>query len=213
MRIIGLTGKARAGKDTAAGIILKWCEEQGLTAERLAFADPLKLSAAAALGFDTTPRPDVLEDAVAFCNTLKEEDATITVTTYGGLSHPKVQTISGRAFLQLYGTEAHRGVFGSNFWVEVMERKLAEMAGAVDVAIVTDVRFPNEATMVNRHGGEVGEVTRADNSTLKDDLEAHSSEVGLPEGAVEFQIANDGTIEDLWLLVRSVCDSNLKGAA
>ena len=211
MKIIGLTGKARAGKDTAAGFILQWCEDQGLSAERLAFADPLKLSAAAALGFDIAPRPGLMAEAVAFCDALKVEGATITY------DYPAEQgggQITGREFLQLYGTEAHRDVFGSEFWVEVTEKKLAERAGALDVVVLTDCRFPNEAAMVNQRGGEVWEIDRPNNDSLKDGLEAHSSETGLPDGAIEFCIANVGDRDDLRAMVRSVCEANIdrKGA-
>jgi hypothetical protein len=213
MKIIGLTGKARAGKDTAAGFILEWCEERGLNAERLAFADPLKVSAARALGFNGTTA-----DCVAFCNDLKRPG--IELHLHGpngsdlGPSRINQKLITGREFLQLYGTEAHRDVFGQDFWVEVTERKLAERAGTdLDVVVLTDCRFPNEATMVNKHDGEVWEIDRPDNTTLTDGLEAHSSEVGLPDGAIEFCIANVGDEADLRAMVRSVCETNLRTEA
>ena len=47
MRIIGLTGKARAGKDTVADILEEITEGR---VDREAFADRLKLIAALALG-------------------------------------------------------------------------------------------------------------------------------------------------------------------
>lgn len=208
MKIIGLAGKARAGKDTAAGFILEWCKEHDLKAERLALADPLKVSVAAAFGI----APDA---ALDFCDWLKQPGRYVIAAQLEGhqntRSEDPQQRVSGREFLQRYGTESHRDVFGSDFWVEVAERDLAarECLG-VDVVVITDCRFPNEASMVNeQRDGEVWEVVRPDNASLKDGLEAHSSEVGLPDGAIEFQINNDGTPEDLRSLIGSVCESNL----
>lgn len=206
MKIIGLAGKARAGKDTAAGFILEWCKEHDLKAERLGLADPLKVSAARALGLSAE---EPTQKAIEFCNELKTF-GTVTITLDPAHLDREYQ-ISGREFLQWYGTESHRDVFGSDFWVEVAERDLAarECLG-VDVVVITDCRFPNEASMVNeQRDGEVWEVVRPDNTSLKDGLEAHSSEVGLPDGSIEFQINNDGTPEDLRSLIGSVCESNL----
>lgn len=218
MKIIGLTGKARAGKDTAAGFILTWCVLNGLTADRVAFADPLKRSVAAALGFNTGGETDhPVADAIDLCNELKLPGVEIHIVDRAAAERDHELwcegKISGREFLQLYGTEAHRDVFGKDFWVEVTEKKLNAMAGAVDVAVITDCRFPNEAAMVNKYDGEVWEVTRADNDTLTDGLEAHASEAGVPEGAIEFQILNDGDLGDLQALINSICESNLKGDA
>jgi hypothetical protein len=205
VQLIGLAGKARAGKDTAAGFIIDWCAVNGKTAQRVAFADPLKVSAARSLGFggDTA-------QCVAFCNELKQAGMDIEIKRRGPDGSELEHSLSGREFLQFYGTEAHREVFGSEFWVEVTERKLAEMAGAVDVAVITDCRFPNEATMVNRHGGEVWEIVRPTNpDALSGGLEAHSSETGLPEGAVEFQLVNAGDLTDLQNLINAACEANL----
>lgn len=225
MRIIGLTGAAGAGKDTVCGFALEWCEEEGLRAERLAFADPLKRSAAAALGFATggeTGRP--VSEAVEFCNDIKQPGVEVVVVQYGEeeipdagipggakqLTSEVLTKITGREFLQFYGTEAHRDVFGPEFWVEVTERKLAERAGSdLDVVFLTDPRFANEARMIHKHEGEVWEVVRPGQTKV----EAHASEAGLPEGAIEFQIVNDGSLDDLRALVRAVCDSNLETVA
>lgn len=220
MKIIGLAGKARAGKDAVAQFALEWCEENGINAERLAFADPLKVSVAAC--FDVPPSA-----AIAFCDWLKRSgvfvDAesleganSLPASVTAGVSNLKGRRVTGRGFLQRYGTEAHRNVFGTDFWVDAtmkpLDARFRELR-APDVVFITDCRFPNEAAAVNERSGEVWEVVRPDNTSLKDGLEAHSSEVGLPDGAIEFRINNDGSLEDLRTLVRSVCAHNLEGVA
>jgi len=222
MKVVGLTGAAGAGKDTVYGFAAEWCEEHGLTGERLAFADPLKRSAAAALGFATggdTGRP--VTEAVEFCNDIKQPGVEIVVVKYGEeeipdagipggakqLTSEVLAKISGREFLQFYGTEAHRDVFGLDFWVDATMRKLNERAGVPGLVVfLTDPRFKNEARAIHKHDGEVWEVVRP--GQVK--VEAHASEAGLPEGAIDFQIVNDGSLADLRTLVRSVCEHNLK---
>lgn len=208
MKIIGLSGAAGSGKDTVCGFALEWCEENNLKAERLAFADPLKISVAACFGIPP-------HEAIEWCNWLKQPGVFVTAESLeGGNGIPghvdsniSSRWVSGRQLLQFFGTEGHRDVFGSEFWVEVMERKLAERNGTdLDVVFLTDTRFPNEAAMINKHGGEIWEVVRPQQGAV----EAHASEAGLPEGAIEFQIHNVSSLDALRVLVCSVCESNLE---
>lgn len=221
MKIIGLTGKAGAGKDTVAQIALEWCEENDIDAERAAFADPLKVSAARALGFQGASAlgsPEEIAECVAFCNALKQDGVGVRVDLY----HPAytgpdpqppeyepLAKITGRQYLQFYGTEAHRDVFDREFWVnatmEPLDVRFRELR-APDVVFITDCRFNNEAAAVNERNGEVWEVVRPGVA----EVAAHVSEAGLPDGAIEFQIRNEGDLSDLRSLVRSVCESNLE---
>jgi hypothetical protein len=203
MRIIGLAGAAGSGKDTVAGFALEWCEERGLKAERLAFADPLKVSAAACFGIPA-------HEAIEWCNWLKQPGAFVTAESLEGKNGApgdgiRWKRVSGRQLLQFFGTEGHRDVFGSEFWVEVTERKIGERAGIVDVVFVTDPRFKNEADMIHRHNGEIWEVARPGQETI----EAHRSENGLPEDMLDFGIRNVGTLDDLRSAVRLVCEERL----
>lgn len=205
MKIIGLTGRARAGKDTACGYILEWAHENGLSAERVAFADPLKMSVAAL--FDAP-----MEYAIEWCDALKHNgEITVSVTAPDGARETEVY--SGRELLQRYGTEAHRHVFGDDFWVEVTERKLAERAGLLDLVVITDARFDNEARMVRKHHGLVWEIQRPHNpDDLVGGLEAHASEAGVDRTLVDLTIQNGGTPATLRTLTRLACEnSGLKG--
>lgn len=205
MKIIGLTGKAGAGKDTACQYILDWCDRNGIEARRDAYADRLKLSAARSLGL-TVGEP--LEKAVQFCNELKTH-GSITVTLDPKFPH-REYTISGREFLQWYGTEAHRDVFGESFWVDAVFRAI----DWPDVLVITDVRFDNEARAILNGDdptgeggwlGEVWEVARPD----AEEVAAHSSEDGLSEGLIEFELLNTGDLVDLQNLVEAACESNI----
>lgn len=200
MKIIGLTGAMGSGKDTAADFIKAWCESHGFAYEREAFADRLKISAAAAFGI---PR----HEAVEFCNWLKQPGVFVTAQTLEGNRKYKDthgKRVTGRQFLQFYGTEGHRDVFARDFWTDVMDVRLGEMAGIVDVVALTDCRFPNEAEFVHKHGGEVWLIERP--GAVGDQ---HVSEAGLPVECVDRIIANAGDLEDFKAMVEMTCEARL----
>lgn len=203
MKIIGITGKAGAGKDTAAGFILEWCEEQGLKPLRWGFADLLKLSACRALGGSTTIP---VEGAVKFCNELKQEEGRITITLPTGPLDPiREYQITGREFLQWYGTEAHRDTFGADFWTDALWSHVNTKAYEdVDVLVIPDTRFDNEGKSVLDCGGEVWEVTRPGAGAG-----GHSSEAGLPQEYISLELANVGDEADLREMVRSGCETKI----
>jgi hypothetical protein len=140
----------------------------------------LKVSALAALGIDTA-------DPLGVCDKLKEEGHIRW--SYGPPSEHG--DITGREYLQKYGTEAHRDVFGQNFWVNVC---LPEgFIHAAQVVVVTDVRFPNEAERIHELGGHVWQIIRPS----KDERDAHASEQPLDERLIDGIIHNDGNLDDL----------------
>lgn len=175
MPLIGLHGGAGHGKDTVCEFIREWCEDWDVASRREAFADRLKLSAAR-LFF-----PDLcLEDAVAWCNQLKT-GGKVTVT---GVDVEAEAT--GRELLQRYGTESHRDVFGSDFWVDAA---LADYQPNDELLIVTDVRFQNEADAIHHRGGQVWRVLRIGPGAGIPESD-HKSEIPLPPEAVDNTIWN-----------------------
>lgn len=199
-RLIALNGRLHSGKDTAVSFIQ--AAAGPATVQRIAFADKLKASAANALGY----RGD---DYVAFCNWLKEE-AKIHVSAESGWS----KTLTGREFLQWYGTEAHRQVFDDQFWVDALLPKprhdvpeydaegtpreqvqLRHRFPDADVLVVTDCRFPNEAKRVLDLGGEVWYINAEERlGPLPEN--AHVSEHPLPPEYITVTVDNNGTLEE-----------------
>lgn len=192
--VIGLNGRLHSGKDTAFEAIRNYFAEAGMATRRVAFADPLKKSAAAALGYSEMR----IEEAVAFCNILKES-GRITVTWDEPLGFPRGTTFSGREFLQWYGTEAHRDVFSDDFWVTATlppsVYELDEKYPDTDVLVVTDVRFPNESERIADLLGHVWHIDAEQRlGPLPDD--AHPSERPLPDHLIDRWIRNNDTLED-----------------
>lgn len=142
--LIGLTGYAGAGKDTAADYLVK---NHGF--ERVAFADKLK-----ALVYEQNP--DVAGQPLRVAVDSEGWDAAKR-------SYPAV-----RELLQRTG-QAHREVFGEDFWIDQVLPKtkprfpavvFGELGGRPGGTVVTDVRYANEAARIRALGGIVVRIER-----------------------------------------------------
>lgn len=170
-RYIGLSGYARSGKDTVAGILI----DEGWT--RFAFADKLKLAVR-----KLNPIVD-LDGWSDVPITLEEAIAEV------GLDAAKERYPEYRRLLQVMGTEVGRDMFGENFWVEQALRDVADD----DLAVFTDCRFPNEAQAIKDRGGVVWRVTRPGFGPIN----GHASETSLDDWDFDGMVQNNGTLEDL----------------
>lgn len=187
MKVIGLTGPARSGKDTVADILEEITPGR---VDREAFADRLKLVAALALGVSVDPDDVGVSGIRRWADRFKEAESLAVIGPGGTV----LSEISGREFLQRLGAEAIRGVLGDDIFVDAIsfERE-------ADLLVLTDVRYPNEAEAIRRNGGEVWRVTRPGVSRAN----GHSSEDPLPENLVDREVVNDGAIADLYGAVRA----------
>lgn len=173
--LIGLHGRKQAGKDTVyARIAQHYGVALGHKVERRSFADLLYRSAAAAIGLSV----GALQD-------LKTESAVvIEISDYrypNGGKRDRLGTI--REYLQRYGTEAHREMFGQDFWTDQVD---LEHDGKI--VVVTDVRFPNEAERIRANKGWVVEVTGP--PEIENAGDGHASEAPLPRELVDASVNN-----------------------
>lgn len=189
--LIGLSGLKLSGKDTTGEYLV---EAHGFT--RLSFADPLKISGGAVFGI-------TLEDVE---RTKNDETALITLDIpaadrqSGGRVRVK---LTMREYLQRYGTEAHRDVFGKSFWTEQLLLKIAGTQGDI---VVTDCRFENETAALKGAGGIIVCIQRPGTEVG----DAHASEEQFPD-LWDATIQNDGTIEDLHRKLDFLVDTADKG--
>lgn len=132
-RIIGASGRARAGKDSIASILV---EKHGFI--RRGFADPLKNAAREIFGLTDAQLYGAEKEAI---DPFWEK--------------------SPRQIMQLLGTECVRNQIDRDAWVKSMRRfvERARADGARGV-VIPDARFPNEADAIRAWGGEVWRVTR-----------------------------------------------------
>lgn len=103
--------------------------------------------------------------------------------------HPEV-----RRLLQKTGVAA-RKLFGSEFWVN---QAMRQFPGESKI-VVTDVRFTNEAKSLQMNGGQLWRITRVGVGAVN----GHVSETELDDYPVDQTFANNGSIEDLELLVQT----------
>jgi hypothetical protein len=132
--IIGFCGYAGAGKDTAAAAIKRAANVSGV-AQRFSFADPMR-AMLAALGVSHEHMTD---------RALKEQPVP-------GLGR------SYRQLAQTLGTEWGRVCHGEDFWVKALAARIDR--SPCDLALIPDVRFPNEAAWLKSIGGVLIRVNR-----------------------------------------------------
>jgi len=182
--ILGLNGLKGSGKDTVAAYLIK--EYQF---ERRAFADPLKKSVAVLLDI---PYHKIDE---------YKNDPNLEVVTRS-VDHDDMfkchSVITFRAFLQRYGTEAHRGVFGEDFWLDHTLPKDGFYSGRK--IVITDCRFDNEAHRIHKCGGNVIEIRRP--ALNKSDT--HESEQPLSPNLVDAILNNDKDLDHLYAVTEAV---------
>ena len=132
--IIGISGKARAGKDTVAGMLAKRLPNTRI----ISLAAALKERAAAEWGWSPEN---------------KNESARSVLSRFG-FSNGAWLDNEETSFLQWYGTDYCRRLFGENYWIELLEDEIASIGGAerLDFVIVPDVRFRNEWHWVRCNG-------------------------------------------------------------
>lgn len=138
---------------------------------------------------------------VPFAGTLK--DMIIPMITALGYDYPRAWElvisdknyvlpeigVSARHMLQTLGTEYGRQCLHPDIWLKCWEKK-AERFSAV---VSDDVRFPNEADLIRKLGGEMWLVRRFDVQRTT----SHSSEGSLDDYGFDRVIENDGTLDDL----------------
>lgn len=167
MYLIGITGRARSGKDTAARILR---DLHGYSPA--AFAEPLKQMAA------------------IFCDepeALFHDDDAKEATCH---LHGKTR----RHILQLLGTECVKPYFGEGVWVRHMLKRIH--AGRYGTRVViTDVRFEAEADAILEAGGVILKLERQGGLTGTE--ASHVSEAGIDPDKVDFTIFNNGSVGEL----------------
>lgn len=159
MLLIGLGNKARQGKNYVAN----YMKEEDNSVKLYAFADELKLYC--------KEHHDELVPQWQLANQTKQYPASKDDPIYGCTP-----------ILQWYGTDVARKQ-DPNTWVKALDRRLSSENPSL--AVVTDVRFPNEAEYIKEKGGYLVQVIRlnADGSQYLDKGRDpnHPSEIALDD--------------------------------
>lgn len=168
--IIGLNGLKGAGKDTVADYLV---DQYGF--HKWSFADSLKDSVCGLFGITRAELEEM------------KNDSGCTVQLCAFNASVGIATFTMREFLQRYGTEAHRNVFGSDFWIK-------QYPGFRIPVVIPDARFENELDMLRMHNAINVRIVR---DTVNDG-DTHESEALPAAHLIDYLIDNCGTIEELY---------------
>lgn len=176
--LIGISGHIGSGKSSTADYLIKKYGFQERT-----FAGPLKEACRALF---------LLSDEQLYGS--QEQKATADPRWYGA---------SPRSILQFVGTDLLRNrldeimsglgndVFIHNFRIWYSEF----MAQGAHPVVVSDVRFPNEVDAIRSFGGKICRISRNQRCVHASN---HSSETSMLDIKADYEIDNNGTIEQLY---------------
>jgi hypothetical protein len=181
--IIGINGYAGSGKDTVGTILQQIDRDSHWEIKK--WAGKLKQVAELLTGIPVE----------------KFEDQEFKKTNLGKQWNDRINNpMSVRDFLQKLGTEGLRDGLHTNTWVNALMADYkcvpadrAPNGWDCDNWIITDTRFPNEAQAIKDAGGIIIRVTRPGIGPVND----HPSETGLNQWNFDYEIQNDGTLENL----------------
>lgn len=171
IRIIGISGKARMGKDYTGKILQLLLQKQIDTD----------------MGFPTWEIKKFagkLKQTVSLLTGLSEEDLEKSSVKE---SHLDGWNMTVREMLQKLGTESIRLGLHKDAWILALFSDFYKHSNW----IITDVRFPNEADAIKSRGGLLLRVNR-DVPTL-----THISETALDNYDFDYYVDNNGTKEEL----------------
>lgn len=207
--IIGLCGRKGAGKDTFA---LPLIDHKDFA--KVSFAGPLK----ELVGLSFELPLELMEDRRVKDAKFKEpvflteQDADTILGLFpapirSSQEYDKLaDVISGaeinsiRELLQFIGTDVFRNNYDKNIWTDLGKAAIQRWADrGVDV-VITDIRFANEADIVQDLGGIIIRIDRDDDS----DCDFHESEK--IDFDVDDVIINDGSIESLQIKAEEYVD-------
>lgn len=194
--IIGVVGLIGSGKDTIAEYLVA---NHGFKQE--SFAASLKDAVALIFNWDRS----LLEGT-----TTESREWRTQVDTWWakrlGIPH-----LTPRWVLQYWGTDVCRHGFHDDIWIASLENKLQHSTQDI---VISDVRFPNEISMVKRINGVTMQVTRGaepywfttaryankgdvDFQKQMKEFNIHNSEWAWVGSPIDVGILNNGTIADL----------------
>jgi hypothetical protein len=209
--IIGVCGFIGSGKNAASEYL-----QQKYNFQRLSFADSLKQAVSAVFGWSF----ELLQGLTPESREWRE-----TVDPWWS-EKLQIRGLTPRWVLQQWGTEVCRNNFHPDIWIASLENKLVNNNSDV---VIDDCRFANEMKLIRQQEGILINIRRgelpewyatAKNTLLTGDIsfdengdessgfensmdskypDVHISEWGWVNEKMDFEIENNGTLEELYL--------------
>jgi len=197
-KLIGLTGKKGSGKDELAKPLI----QSGYRNFKMAFALKHICSQVTKLPYEVFEDPKFKDSnfgnkpieltffqIVDLAEKLCKEGEFKIKDDFEFLSICKQPFKTPRQLLQIVGTDLARNLIDEDYWTKIAESNIKTMLKQAPV-IVTDIRFPNEAALIKRLGGEIVKIERETaqkDGHISDNMDISACKV----------IDNNGTIEIL----------------
>lgn len=210
VKVIGFSGLAGSGKDTAAKMLM----EEFPNFKKLALADAVKDVTAILFGWE---RKMLTGDTVESRKFRETKDAY--------WSEKLKKDFTPRLAMQLVGTECFRNGVDPSFWVYVVQNKIQQCKDDT-VFLIPDVRFPNEIQMIHDLGGFVCRIFRGKTpSWVADAIDYNrklltNKDIQLPESLIKVHVSerslvglnledhlvyNNGSFEELKKSLLNIC--------
>lgn len=122
-----------------------------------------------------------------------------------GLTIHESGPMTAREFMQFFGSEIMRKMYGP-VWINKTLRQISREQSAI--AIISDVRFPNEAEAIKKAGGIIVKLHRKQKTK-----DLHQSELGVDlvdESIIDYNIQNNkrgSSLDDLQQNVKQIYDT------
>jgi hypothetical protein len=189
-RLIAVTGYKTSGKNAVCDVL-----RDSFGFKITGFADALK---AQFLAIDPYVVCDSYSDGVT---TVHDPLRLSQIVGDMGWDAAKEDYPEVRRLLQKGGTEGGRDIFGQDIWIVTWMRNVDALLEAGYDVCVSDMRFINEASAVRAMGGQVWRVYRPGTGPGE-----HRSENELDRIEADVMIMNDGTLEDLAVVVKKLME-------
>jgi hypothetical protein len=208
--LISVTGFIGSGKDTVANYLTTF---HGFKKE--SWAGSLKDAVSNVFGWDR----ELLEGTTKYSREWREQ-----VDPWWS-ERLNIPHLTPRWILQQWGTDVCRNHFHTDIWVSSIENKLRQ---SKDDIVITDSRFPNELKTIKKLGGITIRVNRGPQPDWYNDaiasntgpkhmtwalstarlhkLGIHPSEYSSVGLKFDYEIENDGTIDDLHEKIKQIID-------
>lgn len=209
--IVGLLGFINNGKGTVANCLVN---NYGFRQD--SFASSLKDACAVIFGW---PRSMLEGDTKESREWREEVDEWWSEKL-------NIPNFSPRLALQLIGTDALRDNFHPDLWFLTLQNRVRKNPN--QHVVISDVRFPNEIKFIKEQGGTLIKINRGPtpvwyetamlanrgNSLAKEAMEktysnAHFSEWAWIGTEIDFELDNNGTIDDLNYRIKDIISSIL----
>jgi hypothetical protein len=171
VKIIGISGKAGAGKDTCANILAKHYITKGLASQVLYFADPLKQALMSDFGLTYQQTYGTQEEKNSLTHYKWSDMPGVVIMDKDGnnpicpVNYPEIKVLredgymTARELMEYYGTNIMRRI-KNNYWADKASNQIT--ANTKDIALIPDTRFINEVEAIKKLGGIVIRLTRGD---------------------------------------------------